>query len=230
MVIRAIGCALVLCACSSGGSGGTGGGAGAGGVDGSAAAGGTGGSAGSAGGGAGMGGTAGEAGSAGADSGSGNPVVEIETSMGTLAIELLPGEMPITTQNFLAYVDQGFYAGTIFHRVIPDFMIQGGGFQPGMQQKPTNAPIVLETSPNVLHDYGVISMARTSDPNSATSQFFIVNAQAGAHHLDGQYAAFGKLIEGAQVLDAISQVPTQSIGAHDDVPVTDVVISSVSKR
>lgn len=198
---------LLVSACGSSGSGG-GGGTGATGGSAGVAAGGTGGT---------------------ADAG-GNPVIEMQTSMGTMVFELDPVNMPVTTENFLAYVDAGFFSGTIIHRVIPDFVIQGGGFEPGLVQKSTNPPIPLETSPAVLHDYGVISMARTSDPNSATSQFFVVNAQAGSHSLDGQYAAFGRLLEGGATLDAISAVPTQSQSGYDDVPVTDVVVSSVTRK
>ena len=150
--------------------------------------------------------------------------------MGTMSFELDPAHMPITTANFLSYVDDGFYDGTIFHRVIPDFVIQGGGFTSGLVAKSTKPPIKLETSPDVVHDYGVISMARTSNPDSATSQFFVVNNKTGSHSLDGQYAAFGHVIAGTDVLDAISQVATQSVSGFDDVPVTDVVIDSAKRR
>jgi peptidyl-prolyl cis-trans isomerase A (cyclophilin A) len=109
-------------------------------------------------------------------------------------------------------------------------VIQGGGFTAGLTPKPTNAPIALETSPQVLHDYGAISMARTNAPDSATSQFFLVNGQAGAHNLDGSYAAFGHMTEGAAVLDAISAVPTETQGNFMDVPVTDVVVNSITRQ
>jgi cyclophilin family peptidyl-prolyl cis-trans isomerase len=159
------------------------------------------------------------------------PVVVLETSMGTMQVELEPELMPSTTANFLTYVDEGFYSGTLVHRVIIDFVIQGGGFTSGMTPKtPTHAPIALETHPDVLHVYGAISMARTNDPNSATSQFFLVNALGGAGSLDGSYAAFGKLIAGSDVLDAITQVPTETQGNFDDVPVTDVTILSATRR
>lgn len=173
---------------------------------------------------------AGTGGAAGADSGTTKPTVVMDTSMGKIVIELEPDKMPITTANFLSYVDEGFYSGTIIHRVIPDFVIQGGGFSPGLVKKTTKAPITLETSPDILHDYGVISMARTNDPNSATTQFFLVNAKAGAHSLDGDYAAFGRMVEGDTVLDAISAVPTTTQGMYEDVPVTDVVVNSVTKQ
>ncbi len=215
---------FLACACGSSSSDGSGA-AGAGG----GAAGGAGGTAGSAGT-AGSGGAGGTAGGAGGAAGAGNPIVDVETNVGTMSFELDPVRMPNTTANFLAYVDSGFYAGTIFHRVIPDFMIQGGGYEPGLVKKPTNPPIKLETSPDILHDYGVISMARTTDPDSATCQFFVVNNKNGAHSLDGQYAAFGHIISGSDVLDAISQVPTHSVNLFGDVPVTDVVIVSAKRR
>jgi cyclophilin family peptidyl-prolyl cis-trans isomerase len=165
-------------------------------------------------------------GSGGASS---EPRIEIDTSMGKMVVELDETRMPVTTANFLSYVDAGFFDGTIIHRVIPDFVIQGGGFTPGMSAKATQPPIALETHPEILHDYGVISMARTTDPNSATSQFFLVNAPAGAHSLDGEYAAFGKMIEGNATLDAISVVPTHTVSIYDDVPVDDVVVSSIKR-
>jgi cyclophilin family peptidyl-prolyl cis-trans isomerase len=175
------------------------------------------------------GGSGGSGGVAGSDASRGLPRIVFDTSMGTMTVELDDVQMPITTSNFLAYVDAGFFDGTIIHRVIPDFVIQGGGYGPGLSKKATQPPITLEISPEILHDYGVISMARTSEPNSATSQFFLVNAPNGAHSLDGQYAAFGKLVEGNATLDAISQVQTQSISGFENVPVTDVVINSVTR-
>ena len=150
--------------------------------------------------------------------------------MGKMVFELDSINMPSTTANFLAYVDAGFFTDTIIHRVIPSFVIQGGGFMSGLVQKSTNAPVDLETSPAILHDYGVISMARTSDPNSATSQFFVVNAKAGSHSLDTQYAAFGRMLQGGAVLDAISAVPTQAQASFKDVPVTDVVVKSITRK
>lgn len=227
----ALGTFVFLCACSSGGSGG---GAATGGAAGSAT-GGTGGATGGSGGNGGTGGVAGSTtgGAGGVAGGSGGaagePRIEIITNMGTMVVELDQTRMPITTTNFLSYVDSGFFDGTIIHRVIPDFVIQGGGFTPGLSPKATQPPITLETHPDILHDYGVISMARTSAPNSATSQFFLVNSTAGAHSLDGEYAAFGKMLEGNATLDAISQVPTQSVSGYDDVPVTDVVVNSVKR-
>lgn len=223
---------VFLCACSSGGSsGGAGGAAGAaqggsGNLGGSGGSGATGGTAGSS-----TGGVGNTGGSAGAGTGgtTGKPKIEIDTNMGKMVIELEEELMPITTANFLVYVDEGFFDGTIIHRVIPDFVIQGGGYTPGLNEKATHPPIQLETNPAVLHDYGAISMARTTDPNSATSQFFVVNATAGAHGLDGDYAAFGKMTEGNTTLDAISGVATGTQSGFDDVPVTDVVVNSIKR-
>jgi len=166
----------------------------------------------------------------GGSAGATNPVVEMDTSMGKMVFELDATRMPTTTANFLSYVSAGFYSGTIIHRVIPDFVIQGGGYSSGLSKKPTNAPIALETSTDILHDYGVISMARTTDPNSATSQFFVVNAKSGSHSLDGAYAAFGRMLEGGAVLDAISSVATQSQAGLSDVPVTEVVVNSITVK
>jgi cyclophilin family peptidyl-prolyl cis-trans isomerase len=159
------------------------------------------------------------------------PNVVLVTSMGTMVVRLAEDEMPITTGNFLDYVDSGFYDDTLVHRVIDDWVIQGGGFASGMVPKSTNPPIVLETSPNIGHVHGAISMARTTDPNSATSQWFIVDwPESGTPpqpaQLDGQYAAFGLLIEGFDVLETIATVETSS----SDVPVTEVVVISASRQ
>lgn len=218
---------LLLSACGSGGSGG--GGAGSGG-----ATGGVGGSVGGAGGsaGSGTGGVAsgGVGATGGVADGGDKPIVEMDTSMGKMVFELDPANMPVTTANFLSYVDSGFYKDTIIHRVLPDFVIQGGGYASGLVAKSANPPIKLELSPNVLHDYGAISMARTSDPDSADTQFFVVNAKAGAHDLDGSYAAFGRMLEGGAVLDAISTVPTGSQSGLQDVPVSEVVVKSITRK
>lgn len=221
--------ALTLSACSSGGSSGSGddgglaGSAGVGGSGGTA----TGGAAGSGSGGLAGGGSGGTAGSGGTTST--KPRVQFDTSMGTMVFELEDEKMPNTTANFLSYVNDGFYTDTIIHRVIPNFVIQGGGYTSGLSPKATKPPIALETSADVKHVYGALSMARTSNPDSATSQFFVVNGQNGAPTLDGQYAAFGNLVEGAAVLDAISQVPTQSQSGFDDVPVSDVVVTGAKQ-
>jgi len=132
-------------------------------------------------------------------------------------------------------VDTGFYDGTLVHRVDDGWVIQGGGYTSGLTPKAPGAPIVLETSPNVSHVHGAISMARTSDPDSATSQWFIVDWPATGTppqpgQLDGQYAAFGIVIEGLDVLAAISEVATTSAGGLDDVPVTEVVMTSAHRQ
>jgi cyclophilin family peptidyl-prolyl cis-trans isomerase len=162
-------------------------------------------------------------------------VVVVETSMGDLVVELYPDEMPVTTTNFLSYVDEGWYDGTLIHRVVDDWVIQGGGYTAGLAAKTPHAPIALETSAQVSHVHGAISMARTSDPDSATSQWFIVDwPDSGTPpqpaQLDGQYAAFGVLIEGFDVLAAITQVATTTSGALDDVPVTEISINSAHRR
>ena len=160
-----------------------------------------------------------------------NPVVVMNTSMGTMMIEIYKDKMPITSQNFEKLVESGFYDGLVFHRVIDDFVIQGGGFYPnGTYKESPYGPIPLETNPDVTHVDGAISMARTSDPNSATSQFFICDG--AQHYLDGQYAAFGKVIEGMEVVRAIASVETTTkntpYGQMQDWPVNDVIIESIT--
>jgi peptidyl-prolyl cis-trans isomerase B (cyclophilin B) len=156
------------------------------------------------------------------------PVI-METSLGRVKIELDGDKAPVTVANFLAYVDDQFYDGTVFHRVIPTFMIQGGGFEPGMRQKPTRQPIRNE-SPNGLSNVrGALAMARTSDPDSATAQFFI-NVVDNAQHLDrGRYCVFGQVVEGMDVVDKIKAVRTGRHGPHGDVPIDDVVITSIRR-
>jgi peptidyl-prolyl cis-trans isomerase A (cyclophilin A) len=160
----------------------------------------------------------------------GNPVVIISTSKGDIKVELFKNEAPVTVENFLSYVNDGFYDGTIFHRVIPNFMVQGGGFTPDFAQKPTKAPIKNEANNGLKNDRGTLAMARTQVVDSATSQFFIniVNNDFfnnGAR--DFGYAVFGKVIDGMDVVDAIAAVPTSNKGMHGDVPTEDVVIESV---
>ncbi len=156
-----------------------------------------------------------------------NPIVIINTSMGTMEIELYGDKMPITTENFVKLVESRFYDGIIFHRVIDDFVIQGGGYYPdGTYVKSPYGPIELETNPDVMHVDGAISMARTSDPDSATSQFFICDG--AQHRLDGQYAAFGKVIRGMDVLRAIASVDTTTKHGMQDWPVDEVVMNSVT--
>ena len=155
--------------------------------------------------------------------------VRLATSMGDIVLELDAERAPKSAANFVQYVKANHYDGTIFHRVIPTFMVQGGGMKPDMSQKPTRAAITLE-SRNGLHNLrGTVAMARTSDPNSATSQFFINvvdNAFLDADNArDGQgYAVFGKVIEGMEVVDKIRDMPTQNNGANANVPVAPVLI------
>jgi peptidyl-prolyl cis-trans isomerase B (cyclophilin B) len=154
--------------------------------------------------------------------------VVMETSQGTIKIELDGDKAPVTTANFLSYVDDKFYDGTIFHRVIPNFMIQGGGMAPGMAEKRTKAAIKNESGNGLKNKRGSIAMARTNDLNSATSQFFI--NVVDNDFLDGnKYCVFGKVVEGIDVVDKIKAVPTGRKGHHDDVPVKDVVIQSVRR-
>lgn len=141
--------------------------------------------------------------------------------MGVIRVELDAVHAPRTVENFVQYANDHFYDGTIFHRVIDDFMIQGGGFGPGMQRRATRPPIALEIHPALRHIDGAIAMARTSDPNSATAQFYICDGAQS--RLDDGYAPFGRTIEGMDVVRRIASVPT----AAGDVPVTDVVIRSV---
>lgn len=167
---------------------------------------------------------------------SGNPVVIMETSMGTIKIELFQDKAPITVKNFLSYVEDKHYDGTIFHRVIglphgnKDFMIQGGGFDKDMKQKKTKDPIKNEAANGISNLKGTIAMARTSDPDSATSQFFINVADNEflnkSSRSDG-YAVFGKVIEGMDVVEKIKAVKTGSKGGMDDVPLETVEIKSV---
>lgn len=160
--------------------------------------------------------------------------VKMQTSKGTIILELDEVKAPVTVANFLSYVDEGFYDGTIFHRVIANFMIQGGGMQPGMQQKKTKATITNESSNGLNNDRGTIAMARTSAPHSASSQFFInVKDNSFLNMADAQdgvgYCVFGKVVEGMDVVDLIRGVRTATKSGHGDVPVEDVVIQSVSR-
>jgi peptidyl-prolyl cis-trans isomerase B (cyclophilin B) len=160
--------------------------------------------------------------------------VEMVTSAGTLRIELDDVKAPKTVANFLAYAAKGHYADTVFHRVIKGFMIQGGGFAPGMKQKATDAPVANEANNGLKNKKYTLAMARTSVPHSATAQFFI-NAKDN-DFLDFTsespqgwgYAVFGKVVSGTEVVDAIEGVRTGSRGGHDDVPLDDVVIKSVT--
>jgi cyclophilin family peptidyl-prolyl cis-trans isomerase len=162
----------------------------------------------------------------------GNPKVEMMTSKGKIIIELYPEKAPETVKNFLTYVDAKYYDGTIFHRVIPGFMIQGGGFTPDMKRKSTGAPIKNEADNGLKNDRGTIAMARTANPDSATAQFFIngVNNDFLNHKSKTSqgwgYAVFGKAIEGIEVVDAISAVKTVTRGRYRDVPAETVQIKS----
>jgi len=164
----------------------------------------------------------------------GKPVVEMVTSKGTIKLELYPDHAPKTVENFLQYVEDGFYDGTVFHRVIEGFMIQGGGFTPVMQQKPTRDPIPNEAGNGLANTRGTIAMARTGDPHSATAQFFINHRTNRALDKDSApdgwgYAVFGKVIEGMDVVDAIAQVSTGNKQGHGNVPLTPVVIKSARR-
>ncbi len=155
--------------------------------------------------------------------------VRLATSMGDIVVELDAAKAPKTVDNFIKYVKAGHYNGTIFHRVIPTFMIQGGGMTPDMKEKTTREAIPLEARNGLANDRGTIAMARTMDPNSATAQFFInVNDNAFLNAdkaRDGNgYAVFGKVVSGMDVVDKIRAVPTSSKGPHDDVPTTPVII------
>lgn len=160
-----------------------------------------------------------------------NPQVEMKTNQGTIVIELNPDKAPKTVDNFLGYVKSGFYNGTIFHRVIRGFMIQGGGFDAGMKEKPTREPIVNEGRNGLKNLAGSIAMARRNDPNSATAQFFINhvdNAMLDYPKPDGAgYAVFGQVVKGMDVVEKIAQTPTRNAGFFQDVPATPVVIESV---
>ena len=155
------------------------------------------------------------------------PRVKFETTLGSFVVELNPENAPVTVKNFLSYVNAGFYNGLIFHRVIANFMIQGGGFSPDMKKKPTNDPIILESNKGLSNLRGSIAMARTSNPNSATSQFFInVVNNRNLDNYAGGYAVFGQVIEGMETVDKIRVVQTKPMAGHRDVPVTPVVIQS----
>ena len=161
------------------------------------------------------------------------PQVEMRTSMGTLVITLLPEKAPITVANFLAYVDDGFYDNSIFHRVIPGFVIQGGGFEDGMRQKKVKAPIANESSNGLANRRGTLSMARTPNPDSATSQFFINlenNASLNSTFNKAGYAVFAEVTEGLPIIDMISRVRTGSMQQFRDVPLDPILIISATRK
>ena len=163
-----------------------------------------------------------------------NPVVVIETSLGDITVELNKAKAPVTVENFLGYVKDGFYSGTIFHRVMPGFMIQGGGFTPDMREKSTRPPIQNEAANGLSNRRGTIAMARTAVVRSATAQFYI-NSVDNSSMLDHKsdnpnefgYAVFGAVVAGMDVVDKISGVPTTTRSPHENVPVQPVVIKGV---
>ena len=156
-------------------------------------------------------------------------MVKLHTNHGAITLQLDAEKAPNTVKNFLDYVNSGFYSNTIFHRVIEGFMIQGGGFEPGMKEKLTKAPIKNEAANGLGNDIYTIAMARTSDPHSATAQFFINVKDNGFLDYPGQdgwgYCVFGKVVEGTEVVDAIRKVPTGLRGGYQDVPEKDVIIT-----
>ena len=166
----------------------------------------------------------------------GNPVAVISTSMGDITVELFKDKAPVSVENFLQYVSEGFYAGTIFHRVKPGFVIQGGGYTPEMAERGTRAPILNEATNGLKNTRGSLAMARTRQLRSATSQFYInvVHNSDFDHRgyapLDYGYAVFGRVLSGMDVVDKIATTPTGSKDGHDDVPLTPVVIKSITLK
>ena len=158
--------------------------------------------------------------------GDGNPIAVIDTTQGTIRVELFQDRVPNTVENFIGYATDGFYEGLVFHRVIEGFMIQGGGFYPDGTRKETRDPINLEIHPDVRHVNGAIAMARTNDPNSATSQFYICHGPQS--FLDDNYAAFGITIEGFDIISSIASVDTTTKNGMQDWPVDDVIINSIT--
>lgn len=159
-----------------------------------------------------------------------NTMVDMKTSMGNIEIELFDDKAPVSAKNFESYVKSNFYTGTIFHRVIPGFMVQGGGLEANMIEKSTKAPIVNEASNGLKNTRGTLAMARTSDPNSASSQFFINVADnnfLNKSSMDAGYAVFGKVTKGMDIVDKIVSVPTGNYGMHQNVPKQPVKILSV---
>ncbi|WP_439126719.1 peptidylprolyl isomerase [Ramlibacter humi] len=160
------------------------------------------------------------------------PKVKFATSQGDFVVELFPDKAPKTVENFLQYVRDKHYDGTIFHRVIDGFMVQGGGFTPQMQQKPTRAPVPLEAGNGLKNDKYTVAMARTANPNSATAQFFVNvadNRNLNAPLPDGYgYTVFGKVVSGMDTIDKIKGVPTGNMGPFQNVPATPVVIQSAT--
>lgn len=160
--------------------------------------------------------------------------IELQTNKGNIRIELDEAKAPVTVANFISYVEKGHYDGTVFHRVIKGFMIQGGGFEPGMSQKPTQAPIQNEANNGLKNNHYTIAMARTSAPHSASAQFFINTTDNDFLNFKSEspngwgYAVFGKVVSGQEVVDAIEGVKTGNRGGHGDVPLEDVVITKAA--
>ena len=156
--------------------------------------------------------------------------VKLTTNLGEIIIQLNTEKAPVSSANFLTYVNEGFYNGTIFHRIIPDFMAQGGGFDISFNQKAVHAPIKNEANNGLANNRGTLAMARTNDPNSATAQFFInLKDNSFLNHTSQTssgwgYAVFGEVIEGMDVVDAMAKQPTGNRGGHQDVPKTDIII------
>ena len=161
-----------------------------------------------------------------------DPQVDVKTSMGSFRVELYPDKAPKSVENFLQYVKSGHYNGTVFHRVIPGFMVQGGGMTADMSQKPTRAPVPIESKNGLKNDVGTLAMARTNDPNSATSQFFINVKNNDFLNYAGDanpgYAVFGKVVDGMDVVNKIVGVPTGNKGMHQNVPNKPIVIESAT--
>ena len=159
-----------------------------------------------------------------------DPQVELRTSAGTITIELYTDRAPVTVKNFLQYVTDGYYNGTIFHRVIDGFMIQGGGFTSNLVKKATRPPIVIESKNGLRNEVGTMAMARTADPNSATSEFFINLVNNDALNYPGRdghgYTVFGRVINGMEVVEKIAKIPTEVRSPHRNVPVETVLIKS----
>jgi peptidyl-prolyl cis-trans isomerase B (cyclophilin B) len=160
--------------------------------------------------------------------------IELQTNKGNIRLELDDAKAPVTVANFVSYVEKGHYDGTVFHRVIKGFMIQGGGFEPGMSQKPTDAPIQNEANNGLKNNHYTVAMARTSAPHSASAQFFINTTDNDFLNFKSEspngwgYAVFGKVVSGQEVVDAIEGVKTGNRGGHGDVPLEDVVITKAT--
>jgi cyclophilin family peptidyl-prolyl cis-trans isomerase len=161
-----------------------------------------------------------------------NPQVTLKTNMGNIVMELYPEKAPKTVENFLKYVKSGHYSGTIFHRVIPDFMVQGGGFDKDMKQKPTSGTVENEGKNGLKNDPYTVAMARTSDPHSASAQFFINVKENSFLNYPGRdgwgYTVFGKVIQGTEVINKMKSVETTNSGMHQNVPTKPIVIESAS--